>query len=65
MAKPQENFQAVVDLKEEPDDVLVGDNDEKLLNHEVDTKKFGLFHITQEERKKENLSKRRRAGAWL
>ena len=53
MAKPQENFQAVVDVKKEPDDVLVGNNDEKLLDHEVKTENFGLFHVSQEERKKE------------
>ena len=56
MAKPQENVQAVVDLKEEPDDVLVGDNDEKLLNHEVKTENFGLFHVTQQKSRRVALN---------
>ena len=57
MAKPQENVQAVVDMKKEPDDVLVGDNDEKLLNHEVKTENFGLFHVTQQKSRRVALSK--------
>ena len=54
MAKPQENVQAVVDVKKEPDDVLVGDNDEKLLNHEVKPKILDC-----------PTSHNRRAGGWL
>ena len=53
MAKPQENVQAVVDVKKEPDDVLVGNNDVKFLDQEVKTENSGLFHVSQEERKKE------------
>ena len=57
MAKPQENVQAVVDMKKEPDDVLVGDNDEKLLNHEVKTENFGLSHVTKQKSRRVALSK--------
>ena len=53
MAKPQGNAQAVVDVKKEPDDVLVGNNDEEMLDHEVKTENFGRFFVTQEERKGE------------
>ena len=53
MAKPQENVQAVVDVKKKLDDVLVGNNYEKMLDHEVKTENFGLFFVTQEERKRE------------
>ena len=56
MANPQENFQAVVDMKKEPDDVLVGNNDEKLLNHEVKTENFGLFHVTQQKSRRVALN---------
>ena len=64
MAKPQENVQAVVDVKKEPDDILVGNNDEKMLDHEVKTVDCSSSH-KRRGREKQILSKKRRAGKWL
>ena len=60
MAKPQENVQAVVDVKKEPDDALVGNDDEKMLeilDCSSSHKRRG--------REKQNLSKKRRVGGWF
>ena len=59
MAKPQENVQAVVDVKKKLDDVLVGNNYEKMLDHEVKTENFGLFFVTRGEEERNRIYRRR------
>ena len=59
MAMPQENVQAVVDVKKEPDDVLVGNNDVKFLDQEVKTENSGLFHVSRGEEERKRIYGRR------